>query len=102
MPPGYGPPGYGPPGYGNHPLGQATNGFAIASLVLGIIGGVMCIGWILALVFGYIGRKQIDQSGGYQGGRGLATAGIVLGYVWASLLVIYILIIVIAAASSST
>ncbi len=55
----------------------------------------------LAMVFGYIGRKQIDQSGGRETGRGLATAGIVLGWVWAMLIVVYIGFIVIAAASSS-
>lgn len=57
-----------------------TNGFAIASLVLGIVWA-MGIGSILALVFGYIGKSQIDESGGDQTGRGLAIAGIVLGWI---------------------
>ena len=57
-----------------------TNGLAIASLVLGIVwmGGV---GAILALVFGYISKNQIDASQGRQGGRGMAVAGIVLGWI---------------------
>jgi hypothetical protein len=66
------------------PTGPSTatdvNGFAIASLVLGIVW-VMGIGSILALVFGYVAKGQIDASGGAQGGRGLAIAGIVLGWV---------------------
>jgi hypothetical protein len=59
---------------------QKTNGFAIASLVLGIVW-VYGIGSILALIFGFMGKNQIDRSGGREGGRGLAIAGIVLGFV---------------------
>lgn len=59
------------------------NGMAIASLVLGIAGyvAVPVVGWILAVVFGYIGKSQIDRSGGRESGRGFAIAGIVLGWV---------------------
>jgi hypothetical protein len=39
------------------------------------------LGSILALIFGLIGRQQIDRSEGRQGGRGLATAGTILGAV---------------------
>jgi hypothetical protein len=67
-----------------------TNGFAIASLVLGIAQIFLCvIGGILALVFGYIARNQIDQSGGTQGGRGMAVAGIVLGWIGVGLAIAY-------------
>jgi Domain of unknown function (DUF4190) len=60
-----------------------TNGQAIASLVLGIVGLAVLplIPSILALVFGYISKGQIDRSGGAQEGRGYAIAGIVLGWV---------------------
>jgi hypothetical protein len=61
----------------------------------------MCVAWILALVFGYVGKSQIDASGGRQTGRGMAVAGIVLGWVWLGLIVLYFGIVVIAAASSS-
>jgi hypothetical protein len=68
------------PSYGRAP----TNGMAVASMVLGILGMVGMI-WIispiLALVFGYISKGQIDRSGGSQEGRGFAIAGIVLGWV---------------------
>lgn len=59
---------------------QTTNGFAVASLVLGIVW-FWGIGSILALVFGYVAKSQIDQSRGAEGGRGMAIAGIVLGWV---------------------
>ena len=86
-----------PPSYQRSSSG--TNGFAVASLVLGILQFfcVPLIGTVLALVFGFIGRNQIDGSGGAQGGRGMATAGIVLGFVGIGLTVVY----VIAAVASS-
>jgi hypothetical protein len=61
-------------------VAQTTNGLAVASLVLGILW-LFWLGSLLALIFGYIGKSQIDQSGGAQGGKGLAIAGIVLGWV---------------------
>ncbi|MCA1726692.1 MAG: DUF4190 domain-containing protein, partial [Actinobacteria bacterium] len=70
----------GSPGGGAAAAPLRTNGLAITSLVLGIVW-IWGIGSVLALVFGYMGRNQIDRSGGTQGGRGLAIAGIVLGWV---------------------
>ncbi len=49
-------------------------------MVLGIVW-VWWIGSILALVFGYVAKGQIDGSQGTQTGRGMAIAGIVLGWV---------------------
>ena len=57
---------------------RRTNGFAIASLVLGILW-LYWVGSILALVFGYIARSQIQERG--ESGGGMATAGIVLGWI---------------------
>lgn len=57
-----------------------TNGFAVASLVLGIVW-VYWIGSILAVIFGFVALNQIKQSNGAQGGRGMAIAGLVLGFV---------------------
>lgn len=57
-----------------------TNGKAIAAMVLGILW--LCgIGSVLALIFGYMGKQEIDDSGGVERGRGMAVAGIVLGWV---------------------
>lgn len=66
------------------------NGFAIASLVLGILW-VYWIGSILALIFGIVGKNQIDKSNGMQSGRGMAVAGIVLGWVGIGILLAFIL-----------
>lgn len=70
-----------------------TNGFAVASLVLGIIW-LMGLGSILALVFGYIAKRQIDSSGGRQTGRGMAIAGIVLGSVGVAILLAMIALMI--------
>jgi hypothetical protein len=51
-----------------------TSGFAVASLVLGIVGGS-----ILAIIFGFVALSQIKKRG--QQGRGMAIAGVILGFV---------------------
>jgi Domain of unknown function (DUF4190) len=74
---------YGPPvGYPYAPPPK-TNGMAVASLVLGILW-IYWIGSILALVFGYVAKNQIRERG--EQGAGLATAGIVLGWVGVGIL----------------
>ena len=90
-PAGAAPPGAaGAVGYAQVPR-RATNGMAIASMVLGIVW-VYGIGAILALVFGYMAKSQIDASGGTQQGRGMAIAGIVLGWIGVGLLILLFLI----------
>ena len=50
--------------------------------MLGLVGWVFCgIGSVLAIVFGFVARDQIKRSQGRQGGSGMATAGIILGFV---------------------
>ena len=59
-----------------------SNGFCVASLVLGIIGlPAFCTGItpILAIVFGIIGYNQVNKSGVVGGGKGMAIAGMVCG-----------------------
>lgn len=92
-----GQPAHYPGAYGYLPARRSTNGFAIASLVLGIVGVVFVlpslgiflfmIPGVLALVFGYIARRQIKQHD--QDGAGMATAGIILGYVAVGLYLIF-------------
>ena len=79
---------YGQP-YGGYPYAppQRTNGMAIASMVLGILW-LYWIGSILALVFGYVAKKQIRERG--ETGGGMATAGIVLGWVGVGFLLLFL------------
>ncbi|MGA9346880.1 MAG: DUF4190 domain-containing protein [Nocardioidaceae bacterium] len=76
---------------------RTTNGLAIASMVLGILW-IYWIGSILALIFGYVARKQIRERN--QSGDGMAIAGIVLG--WIGVGVIGLLILVFAIAGTTT
>jgi hypothetical protein len=69
-----------PYGYAGPPP-QSTNGLAIASMILGILW-LYWIGSALALIFGFIALKQIRQRN--QGGKGMAIAGVVLGFVGAA------------------
>ncbi len=70
-----------------------TNGFAVVSLSMGIIWYAW-IGSILALIFGYIAKNQIDASQGQQKGRGFAIAGIVLGWVGVGFLALFIIALI--------
>ena len=72
--------------------GPLTNsGYAVAAVALGILT-LYGIGSILALVFGYKARNDIDASGGKLKGRGMATAGVVLGWIGIGLMIIIIII----------
>src|SRR5262252_6050042 len=75
---------------------RKTSGMAIASLVLGVLW-IYWIGSILALIFGYVAKKEIRDSPQPMEGNGLATAGIVLGWVGMGTLTLVILIVFIAA-----
>lgn len=58
---------------------KKSNGAAVASLVLGIIG--LCTGWLYGLgcILGIIGIVLSAKSKKDIGGSGIATAGLVLG-----------------------
>lgn len=67
------------------PTSQPTSGWAIASLVVGILAvltafvpGVGLLG-LVAIFFGDFGRREIDR--GTTSGKGLAQAGRILGVV---------------------
>ena len=75
-----------------------TNGLAIASLVLGIVW-LYWIGSTMAVIFGHVALRQIEQRG--QGGRGLAIAGLVLGYIGLAFLALFIVALVITAGNDS-
>jgi hypothetical protein len=74
--------------YGYPPVSRSTNAMAIASLVLGILW-IWWIGSVLALIFGYIAKSQIKERN--ENGGGLATAGIVLGWIGVAIFVIAVI-----------
>ena len=72
----------------------------MAALVCGCVGFMLCfVPSILAVVFGYVSKSQIDRSAGTQTGRGLAIAGIVLGWVGVGVALLVAVLFVIAAAT---
>jgi hypothetical protein len=79
------PPGYAAYGGGGNYGPSGNSGKAVTALVCGILSIVICGGLVvpavLAIVFGVQGRREIDSSNGRLTGRGMATAGLVLGII---------------------
>lgn len=63
---------------------QRTNGLAIAALVTSFFIGV------LGIILGFIAMNQIKKSG--EGGRGMALAGVIIGFVSVGFWIIYIIV----------
>jgi len=75
---------------GNAQSSVANSSMAIVSLVSGILGLTLLpmLGSIVALIVGYIAKQEIRDSRGMLGGDGMATAGLVLGWIGVGLTVI--------------
>jgi uncharacterized membrane protein len=84
---GYG--GYQQPGYTGYPVAAPpTNGLAVASLILGILGFVTCgVTSVLAVILGHVALSQIKRSG--EQGHGMAMAGVILGWILTGLWLLY-------------
>jgi uncharacterized protein DUF4190 len=103
--PGYGPPqpGYGPPqpGFGPPVQQQSTNGKAIGALVAGILS-ILCFGLLAgipAIILGNMARKEIDQGQG--GGRGMATAGFILGIIGTVLGSLWLILVIVGSVANN-
>jgi hypothetical protein len=69
-----------------------------------LVLGILClygIGSILAMIFGFMARNEVDASGGAQTGRGMATAGIVLGFIGIGIMVLPIAVILFSMPTSN-
>lgn len=73
---------------------RRTSGLAIASMVLGILW-IYWIGSILAVIFGHVAMSQTNRDPSLRG-KGMATAGLVLGYIGVGLLAIGMLVAITA------
>jgi hypothetical protein len=78
---------------------QETNIWAIASLVSGVLGwlGLFGLGGLAAVICGHVAIHQIRASQGKMGGEGLATAGLVLGYLNLALVLVSLCLLVLVA-----
>jgi len=94
--PAYGQPAYGQtaPGYAQ-PAGAKTNVLAIVSLIASIAGFVIAwgIGSIVGIICGHISLNQIKKTG--EQGRGLAVAGLIVGYIGLALAILSVIILAI-------
>jgi hypothetical protein len=96
-----------PQPYGSQPYGQVpmqpayvqpvavaqpqTNNKALIALILGIVSyvlGLNIIAGIPAIILGHMAMREIDRSGGTQGGKPLALVGLILGYLMVGLAVV--------------
>ncbi len=76
----------------SYPPQQAPG--AVGALVLGILSIILCplcgpVAWSL----GRSAEKEVDAAGGQLGGRGLGTAGKILGMIGTALLVVLVVLL---------
>lgn len=75
------------------PVAPPADGLAIASMVCGIIAVITCyFGAILgtiAVVLGHVSISKIKKSGNTVGGKGMAIAGLVCGYVGIAMTLVF-------------
>jgi hypothetical protein len=96
-----------PDPYGQPPASyggaRRTEGLAVASLVLGIAGFVVCplICSILAIIFGQQAKNKIRLDPSLQG-EGMAQAGFILGIIGLAVGVLFLIIVIIAAANNNS
>lgn len=89
------------------PASLPNSGSATVSLIFGILAWVLLpvIGAIIAVIAGHMARREISASNGQLGGSGMATAGLILGYVHIGLSILacvgFVLLFAIGAAANS-
>jgi len=87
---------------GDQPMPPQDHPRATTSLVLGILGIVICgICAPFAWKFGKQAVTEIDASGGRMGGRGQAQAGYILGIIGTILLILTIIFFVVLGITGS-
>jgi hypothetical protein len=74
-----------PPSAMTPPAAPTTSTMAVVAFVLSLIISVV------GLILGYIARAEIDRSEGRLGGRKLATAAIVIGWIWVAFFVLLVM-----------
>lgn len=81
------------------PSGPQTSTLSIVSLVTGILGWFLLpiVGAIAAIITGHMAKSEIRNSMGTLTGDGLATAGLVLGYIQVVFILVPVCVIVVLA-----
>lgn len=83
-------------GGGAYTMAPPTSGLAITSLVCGILGLIACfiITAIPAVVCGHMAMSQIKNSNGMTSGKGMAIAGLIMGYLVVAITLVWLLMFV--------
>ena len=74
-----------------------NSGLAIVALVTALCGVSL-----LGVIFGHVSLSQIKNSNGQLLGRGMALAGLIVGYVGMAIYLLWVIIIIAAIGSVST
>ncbi|MBT2498703.1 DUF4190 domain-containing protein [Agromyces sp. ISL-38] len=96
--PGYSAPPPAAPAYGQadsaygQPATGKTNTLAIVSLVASLVGFATGVGFIAGIICGHISLGQIKKTG--EQGRGLALAGVIIGYIGIVLSIIVVIVVI--------
>ncbi|MDA0768518.1 MAG: GYF domain-containing protein [Verrucomicrobia bacterium] len=92
--------GYPPQGIAPNMAVAPTSGLAIASMVCGIVSLMLCyingVAALPAVICGHMALKQINKALTPVGGRGMAIAGLVTGYIGLAIQLVFIVGIVVA------
>lgn len=94
--------------YGYAPAAAPTNSNATIALICAIVAWVVCpfIPAVVAVILGRKAQKEIAESGGTQGGEGLAKAAVIIGWINIGFTVffgaIWLLIVLVALLGSSS
>lgn len=93
-PPAAGQPYMAAPSYAAYPTGPKTNTLAIVSLVASIVGVTLFpfIGNLVGVITGHISLGQIKRTG--ESGRGLALAGVIVGWVGLAIMIILTIVVI--------
>lgn len=89
--------------YGGYPTGPKTNVLAIISMIASIAGFIWIlpiIGSLAGAIMGHISLNQLKTSG--EKGRGMALAGVIVGWVGLALVIIGIFVIIAFASLAAT
>jgi DNA-directed RNA polymerase subunit RPC12/RpoP len=72
-----------PPAWTGHnaTAAQRTSRLAVASLVCSLASLITCVGWLPGIICGHLAKSRIRRDSSLKG-SGLATAGLVLGYLF--------------------
>ncbi len=64
------------------PPAAPTNSMALTSLIAGIVGWTVAplLGSLVAIITGHMAKKELKERMGRESGDGMATAGLVMGY----------------------